>query len=381
MSHFDSRVAKPCSGGESGRGRRTLIALPWSCDGLRRGDHDRFDGLRLREHRRRHRRRPRRDPRAVVAAKPAGGPIRGDHQCCIDSADAPPSRPPWPRWPRPSGRLPSPPSPQPRWIPPPRRPPSGCSAPPPRRPRLHSANRIRWSAPVRHPMATRNRTARPDCLPAHRAAARGAATHRDPPADIGARRVDRFVEVVARRANAPEAARRLILGNRVGGGRSARLPTRPLSSDGSAVRAGVCHARTPGRSQARAPGLSMLLQGNLGLATLLTGEQERADEAFRNQMDWCRKLVARPFACEGLAGLARVALSRHGLKRAARLAGASEAHRYGQQRNPIDERLDAMFFTPARVRSGPETWDPDLREGATLSLAEAIASALETSSG
>ena len=151
MSHFDFRVAQPCSGGESGRGRRTLIALPWSCDGLRRGDHDRFDGLRLREHRRRHRRRPRRDPRAVVAAKPAGGPIRGDHQCCIDSADAPPSRPPWPRWPRPSGRLPSPPSPQPRWIPPPRRPPSGCSAPPPRRPRLHSANRIRWSAPGTSP--------------------------------------------------------------------------------------------------------------------------------------------------------------------------------------------------------------------------------------
>src|SRR5215217_7367411 len=121
----------------------------------------------------------------------------------------------------------------------------------------------------------------------------------------------------------------------------------------------------------------MLLGGNVALTALLTGDTDAARSAFDEELRLCREIVALPFASEGLAGLAAVAAVRDELDRAARLYGASGAHRYGQPRDPVDARLHTRYFEPARSRHGPDAWDATAREGATLSFEHAIAYALE----
>ena len=71
----------------------------------------------------------------------------------------------------------------------------------------------------------------------------------------------------------------------------------------------------------------MMLRGNFGLAALLTGDTDAARGAFREELELCRELVVRPFASEGLLGLAAVAAVDGDADRAARLAGAAAAHR------------------------------------------------------
>ena len=62
--------------------------------------------------------------------------------------------------------------------------------------------------------------------------------------------------------------------------------------------------------------------------------------------------------------------------RAARLVGAADAHRYDQVPDPVDVRLDATFFEPARSRCGARAWDGAARHGRTLTFENAIAYAL-----
>ena len=121
----------------------------------------------------------------------------------------------------------------------------------------------------------------------------------------------------------------------------------------------------------------MLLCGNTGLAALLTGDAGHAAEAFRQELTLSRDLVVLPFACEGLNGLAAVAVLGQDLPRAARLTGAAAAHRYGQPEDRIDARLHARFLQPARTRFGGDRWDAAVREGAALRFHDAIALALE----
>ena len=125
------------------------------------------------------------------------------------------------------------------------------------------------------------------------------------------------------------------------------------------------------------PYLSMMLHGNRGLAALLTGDPDAARHAFQDQLELCRELVVPPVSCEGLLGLGAVAAAGGDLDRAARLSGASAAHRYGQSTSPVEARLQASFFDPARTRRGAEAWDVAVREGAALNFTEAIAHALE----
>ena len=125
------------------------------------------------------------------------------------------------------------------------------------------------------------------------------------------------------------------------------------------------------------PYLSMILHGNLGLAALLTGDPDAARQAFRDQLELCRELVVPPVSSEGLLGLAAVATVHDDLDRAARLAGAADAHRYGQPTGPVEARLHATFFERARARHGASTWDRAMSEGAALSFNDAIATALE----
>jgi predicted ATPase/class 3 adenylate cyclase len=125
------------------------------------------------------------------------------------------------------------------------------------------------------------------------------------------------------------------------------------------------------------PYLWMMVHGNFGLAVLLTGDTDGADTAFREEVRLCRELVVRPFASEGLGGLAAVAAARGDTDRAARLCGAAGAHRYGQPYAAVERRLDAIFFEPARTRLGVDAWEAAANEGAALNFEDAIAYALE----
>jgi hypothetical protein len=125
------------------------------------------------------------------------------------------------------------------------------------------------------------------------------------------------------------------------------------------------------------PYLWMMVHGNFGLAVLLTGDTDGADTAFREEVRLCRELVVRPFASEGLGGLAAVAAARGDTDRAARLSGAAGAHRYGQPYAAVEDRLDAIFFEPARTHFGVDAWEAAAHEGAALNLDDAITYALQ----
>ena len=158
----------------------------------------------------------------------------------------------------------------------------------------------------------------------------------------------------------------------------------------SAAYAALCHGSEPDASEfaARAipithkldnPLMWMLLHGNVALAALLTGDDDIAEEAFREELKLCRELAVLPIAAEGLGGLAAVATDRDDLDRAARLYGAAGTHRYSQTDDPIDERLRTTFFEPARQRHGADAWDAVARAGAVLTFEDAIAYALKES--
>jgi predicted ATPase/DNA-binding SARP family transcriptional activator len=121
----------------------------------------------------------------------------------------------------------------------------------------------------------------------------------------------------------------------------------------------------------------LFLQGKVGMAALLRGDSEAARQAFREHLQLCRELVILPIGLEGLVGLAAVAAFRNDLDRAARLAGAAAAHRYGAPHDPVDARLDATLLQPARTRHGTFAWDAAALEGAELNFNDAIAYALD----
>jgi predicted ATPase/DNA-binding SARP family transcriptional activator len=133
----------------------------------------------------------------------------------------------------------------------------------------------------------------------------------------------------------------------------------------------------PSARQLDDPFIWMLLQGNLGLAALFTGDTDAARRAFREELRLCRELVHRPYAAEGLCGLAAVATVAGDLHRAARLLGASKTHGYGQPYPAIEARLETAFFAAARERHGFDLWQATVHEGRGLSFQEAIAYALE----
>jgi len=122
---------------------------------------------------------------------------------------------------------------------------------------------------------------------------------------------------------------------------------------------------------------TMINDGNLGLAALLTGETDTAAHAFREELTLGRDMVVRVVVFEGLTGLAAVAVVDGDDERAARLVGAADAHRHERPEDAVDARLEAVFFGPARIRCGTEAWNKAKREGSALGLEDAIAYALE----
>jgi hypothetical protein len=122
------------------------------------------------------------------------------------------------------------------------------------------------------------------------------------------------------------------------------------------------------------------LCGNVGLAALITGDIDRATDAFREELELSHELVIRPLASEALHGLAVVAAAHRDDDRAARLIGAAVAHG-GVPHDAVETRLETMFLQPARRRIGPDAWDAAAREGAHLSLQHVVAWALSQPSG
>jgi predicted ATPase/DNA-binding SARP family transcriptional activator len=120
----------------------------------------------------------------------------------------------------------------------------------------------------------------------------------------------------------------------------------------------------------------MFISGNTGLAALLTGDTDTAQDAFRAELRLCHELVVPAFAAEGLLGLAAIAADRGNVQRAARLSGAAITHGHDLTDPDIRARLAASFFDPARTRERADAWDANVREGAALSFDEAIAYAL-----
>jgi tetratricopeptide (TPR) repeat protein len=120
----------------------------------------------------------------------------------------------------------------------------------------------------------------------------------------------------------------------------------------------------------------MLLQGNAGVAALMTGDIDAADQRFREELRLGREMAVVTFATEGLEGLAAVAAARGELERAARLYGAAGAHRHGQPFYPVEERMRQLIFEPAQRRLGEDEWDAGVRDGATMSHDDAVGYAL-----
>ena len=129
------------------------------------------------------------------------------------------------------------------------------------------------------------------------------------------------------------------------------------------------------------PHMWMLVRGNEAMAALLAGDLEAARLAFREELRLCRDLGFLPFVFEGLRGIAALAAARDDPGRAARLCGAAATHRHGQPDDAAQAQLDVTFFDAARARCGADAWDAAFREGAELSVADAIASALDEPAG
>jgi predicted ATPase/DNA-binding SARP family transcriptional activator len=166
-------------------------------------------------------------------------------------------------------------------------------------------------------------------------------------------------------------------------GNVSRLARLLSSAAYSALRLGDAHVArrfieraTPITRKLDDPFQCMMLQLNLGFAALLTGDTDAAENALREELSLGREM-ALLYVADGLIGLAAVAAIRDDMHRAARLTGAAAAHRYGEPQDPVEARLHTTLFEPARTRCGTHAWDAAVRDGATLSLKDAIAYALE----
>ena len=119
----------------------------------------------------------------------------------------------------------------------------------------------------------------------------------------------------------------------------------------------------------------ILAYGNLGLASLFTGDLENARAHFGEELRLCREHAVHWMAAEGLAGLGAVAACRNEAERAARLLGAAESLAQVLS-DPVGAKLEQQFFAPARERIGEERWRAAYADGARLGFEDAVSLAL-----
>jgi hypothetical protein len=120
------------------------------------------------------------------------------------------------------------------------------------------------------------------------------------------------------------------------------------------------------------------LRGNEGLVALFTGAHDRAELAFRREVEYARVHSYDEMLLAGLSGLAAVFTTRDCDAVSARLIGAIEALDLGRLDDATAQRLEERFFAPARERIGAVTWGRARSAGARLGRAAAIALALDT---
>jgi predicted ATPase/DNA-binding SARP family transcriptional activator len=111
--------------------------------------------------------------------------------------------------------------------------------------------------------------------------------------------------------------------------------------------------------------------------TVITGDTDAAERAFRELTQLGRDHAAARAACDGLLGLAAIAALRGDDDRCARLVGAATSHRADVPLDEVESRLDEEIIQPARVRRGASAWDASLHAGEALTFDEAIAYALD----
>ncbi|HSD79366.1 MAG TPA: tetratricopeptide repeat protein, partial [Solirubrobacteraceae bacterium] len=120
------------------------------------------------------------------------------------------------------------------------------------------------------------------------------------------------------------------------------------------------------------------LLGNLGLATLFIDEFDEARRQFSAALAICREAGCEDIVDETLLGLAAVEASCGRFPRAARLTGAAKRHEVprGVAEDAVWSRLTEEILAPAREHDGHERWDSAEREGAELTVRDALDLAL-----
>ena len=122
-----------------------------------------------------------------------------------------------------------------------------------------------------------------------------------------------------------------------------------------------------------------LIRTNMALAKLFLNDLDEAEYGFGEALARCQDAGAQDVVAETLLGLAAVEALRSDVARAARLAGAALRHDCPErttEEETIWSRLGAEILAPARERHGGDEWDHAAREGAALSVPEAIDLAL-----
>ena len=122
----------------------------------------------------------------------------------------------------------------------------------------------------------------------------------------------------------------------------------------------------------------MINSGNLGLAALLTGD---TDTAFARVPRGAHALPRDGRPARRVRRPPRPRRRRRGRTATTSAPRPSSAPptrtATTSAEDPVEARLDAAFFEPARTRYGADAWDAAAREGGTLSFEDAIAYALQ----
>ena len=125
------------------------------------------------------------------------------------------------------------------------------------------------------------------------------------------------------------------------------------------------------------PFVSMLLHGNLALASLFTGDTDTARDAFDEGLrlspaSWASgRRVRRPTGPRRGRHRPRRPPSRRASRRRRHRPSLRHPH------DPVEARPYARFLAPARPRHGTNAWDAAIRDGGVISFEDAIAYALQ----
>ena len=124
----------------------------------------------------------------------------------------------------------------------------------------------------------------------------------------------------------------------------------------------------------------IMLETNVGDAHLLKDDLPAASTAWTQVLRQSHRHGVTLFLHDTLFRLGAIAAGQGDAARAARLLGAAshKARVFEEEEALISDQLDRNYITPARTMFGPDAWARAKREGAALTLEQAIAYALET---